>query len=246
MFRIRYLLFLCFFLPAWSAPEPWRGATVELSRVLPGSPRYLMTDQGDVFDLCHRAGLNALRLIGPSATADWPLLAERARVTGVALLVVVSLKADPDLLQAIAAVHPACIERSGAGGSLPFSPVDLGDVPFSDTRSSHIAARVAAEIDQSGQGQPVLVEGWGQPPDPRPEIRREAFWALTRGVSQAHVPVAGLIYPSLLGDSGLFRLQGIGKRLEVRPDLVTLASALGGNAAGAQSLMSAPPLQLTP
>lgn len=110
--RILIGLAVCLFCfpAAGSAEVRFIGANVDIGQILPGAPNALKTDKGDLFDICAAVGINAFRVTSvggwaegeagvPNTGADWRMIGERARATGISLIPVIEFtrKDDEDL-----------------------------------------------------------------------------------------------------------------------------------------------------
>ena len=152
----------------------WVGANVGMGEISPSGFDYVQTDQGDLFDIAHKAGYNIFRVVDwmPSAnyTAnDWSLIRSRAIATGISLIPVLA-QYTGDTTNALAeATFVSQCERkadmilgdAALAGSPALAFVDLVNEPILTGWAPDALSQLSSYIHVHYPGVGVTVGGWG-------------------------------------------------------------------------------------
>lgn len=152
----------------------WAGANVGMAEISPIAFDYVQTDQGDLFDIAHKAGYNIFRVVdwmpGANYTAnDWMLIRDRAAATGISLIPVLA-QYTGDTTDALAEAsfisqceHKADVILGDAGlaASSALAFVDLVNEPILTGWAPDALTQVATYVHTRYPGVSVTVGGWG-------------------------------------------------------------------------------------
>lgn len=164
--------------PPAAAPAPvlalrWVGANVGMGEILPAGFDYVTTDQGDLFDIAHKAGFTVFRVIDwmpqlSYSAANWTQIRDRASATGIALIPVLAQTTGDTTNAAAEAPFVSQCEQKAAmilgGAGLATSPalafVDIVNEPMMTGWAGDALAKITAYIHAQYPGVAVTVGGW--------------------------------------------------------------------------------------
>jgi hypothetical protein len=191
------LLALCLLLPvpahgaaphivAPQLPGVLLGANVDMGVLLPGSPEYLNTTQGDLFTIAQQAGLNAFRITDydtwgpgemdrPYSAAEWHAVGLRASATHLWLVPELKLSAqeteaidrtrsatprDNGYVAALESFADRVLGQAGLASMQVIAMIDLGNEEPLTNRVLTIYQAAAAWIHQRYPQIAVTIGGW--------------------------------------------------------------------------------------
>ena len=150
------------------------GANVGMAEISPSAFDYVQTDQGDLFDIAHKAGYNIFRVVdwmpGANYTAnDWTLIRDRANGTGISLVPVLAQYTGDTTNASLEATFVSQCETkadmilrdAGLAGSPALAFVDLVNEPILTGWAPDALTQISSYIHVHYPGVSVTVGGWG-------------------------------------------------------------------------------------